>query len=214
MKPLLVFDYDGTIHNTIEIYEEAFRSTFQWLVAEGVTYDEEIPTKKIESWLGMNSREMWKSFRPDMPEQIREKASLIIGRKMVELIKSGRAKWYDGAEETLDDLKQKGYRMVILSNCKKNYRDVNREVFGMDRWFEEFYDCESFEFRSKNEIMKEIMKTYEESPVVIGDRHTDVECSKAVGGASVGCCYGYGTVEELKDADICIGDIRELKCVL
>ena len=34
MKPTLIFDYDGTIHNTMVIYESVFRKNYEWLVKE------------------------------------------------------------------------------------------------------------------------------------------------------------------------------------
>ena len=29
MRPFLIFDYDGTLHNTLKIYEPAFRAAFR-----------------------------------------------------------------------------------------------------------------------------------------------------------------------------------------
>lgn len=31
MVKTIIFDYDGTIHNTLGIYEPAFREAYQWL---------------------------------------------------------------------------------------------------------------------------------------------------------------------------------------
>ena len=214
MKPILVFDYDGTLHDTIRIYEKSFRKVFKWLVAEKYVADEEIPVERIKSWLGMNSRDMWESFKPDLPVHIREAAGDGVGKHMAELIRRNKAQWYPGAEDTLNDLKNKGYRMILLSNCKSAYRDVNWKTFSMNRWFEEFYDCESYGFAPKTEIIKIIEKNYETPITVIGDRKTDIDCARAIKGGSVGCLYGFGTKEELQDADILINDIRELKYIL
>lgn len=58
-----------------------------------------------------------------------------------------------GAEETLTTLKNWGYHLVILSNCKVSYRKAHREESRMERWFERFYDCELYRFQIKKEIV-------------------------------------------------------------
>jgi len=37
MTKTIIFDYDGTIHHTLGIYEPAFRETYQWLTEQKVT---------------------------------------------------------------------------------------------------------------------------------------------------------------------------------
>lgn len=71
-KPTLIFDYDGTLHNTIVIYESAFRQCYDWLVKEGYAPVQKISTERISGWLGMNSREMWESFLPELPSEIKD----------------------------------------------------------------------------------------------------------------------------------------------
>lgn len=210
MKPTLVFDYDGTIHNTMLIYESAFRRCFAWLVENGYAPRQEIPEERIAGWLGMNSRDMWNSFLPELPEEIRGAASRMVGSSMVEQIREHRARWYPGAEEMLDELKSAGYTMVILSNCKIAYREANWEEFHMERWFSAFYDCESFGFAPKTEIIKEVQKRFDFPFVVIGDRRSDLECAVSCGSPFIGCLYGFCRERELDGADWCAEDVRDL----
>ncbi len=74
---------------------------------------------------------------------------------MVRQIRKHKAVWYPGAEEMLTALKNRGYHLVILSNCKAAYRKAHWKEFGMERWFDRFYDCESYGFRPKTEIVQE-----------------------------------------------------------
>lgn len=210
MKPTLVFDYDGTIHNTMSIYEPAFRRCYAWLIQQGCAPKQDIPAARIAGWLGMNSREMWNSFMPNLPEEIKEEASRRVGNAMVELILAHRAKWYPGAEAVLDELKAEGFPMVILSNCKIAYREANWKEFHMERWFRAFYDCESFGFAPKTEIIKVIRKNYAEPFVIIGDRSSDMECARSCHSIFIGCAYGYGKEKELRGADALADSIREL----
>ena len=39
-RPSLIFDYDGTIHDTLRIYEPAVEQAFQWLRRQGYAVPE------------------------------------------------------------------------------------------------------------------------------------------------------------------------------
>lgn len=210
MKPTLIFDYDGTIHNTIVIYEAAFRRCYEWLVEEGYTEHQEISSERIAGWLGINSREMWNSFLPQLSQDMKEAASRRVGADMVERIRTHQAVWYPGAEKVLDELKAEGYPMVILSNCKIAYREANWKEFSMQRWFLAFYDCESYGFAPKTQIIKELQKNFPGPFIVIGDRYSDLECAKACKSPFVGCTYGFGKKGELEGADLTADSIQML----
>ena len=163
MSTTLVFDYDGTIHNTMAVYEPAIRETCGWLlehcprkvysmVSAAVA---DLPSERISSWLGMNAKDMWLDFMPFLDEDIREQASARVGAHMQKLVQEHRAHWYKGAAQTLDILHKEGYAMVILSNSKKIDGELHFGEFQMDRWFDTWYDCESFDWAPKTDIIKE-----------------------------------------------------------
>lgn len=209
-KPTLVFDYDGTIHNTMLIYEKAFRKCYEWLVVNEYVQEEEISSERISSWLGMNAKDMWNSFQPDLSDEIKAKASNLIGQEMLSGILNGQAKWYPNTEEVLEKLLTEGYNMVILSNCKTAYRDTNWEAFDMSRFFKQFYDCESYGFAPKEDIMPKIAGDYPGDFIVIGDRASDMNGAKAVNAKFIGCDYGYGSADELDGSDAIIHSIMDL----
>lgn len=214
MYPTLIFDYDGTIHDTMRIYEPAFRRTFDWLTEEGYTDYQDIPSERIAGWLGLNSRVMWNTFLPELPQEIKEEASCRVGEGMIRRIENHEAKWYAGAEEILDTLKGRGYRMLLLSNCKIAYREANRKEFGTERWFERFYDCESYGFAPKTEIIKSVARDYPGPYVVIGDRRSDMELAEACKSPFIGCRYGFGEKGELDDADRIADSVTDIMKLL
>ncbi len=207
---VLIFDYDGTIHNTLGIYEPAFRYAYQCLVEEGLAKEQEISRKRIAGWLGLNSKEMWNDFMPELDQKYKDLSSKRVGDSMAERIRNHQAVWYKGAKEALDQLAEAGYTMVILSNCKISYREAHVEEFQTSRWFQKFYDCESYGFRPKTEIVEEVRKEYPGKCIVIGDRKHDLQCAKAISAPFIGCEYGFGEKGELEEADLLIGDVREL----
>lgn len=214
MKPTLIFDYDGTIHDTLHIYEPVMRDTYHWLAQEGYVEEKPLAQARIAGWLGLNAKEMWEDFQPQLAEEIREQAAKRNGDGMVARVRDHEARWYASAKSTLDLLKQNGYPMIVLSNCKIAYREAHWEEFRMERWFDRFYDCESYGFAPKTQIIKEILPQYDAPYVVIGDREKDLACARAADAAFIGCLYGYGSREELSGADDLIKDIGELPNVL
>ena len=159
MTKTIIFDYDGTIHHTLGIYEPAFRETYQWLTEQKVTEEREIGSGEIAGWLGLNSKEMWNTF---------------------------------------------------LSNCKASYREAHWKEFGMERWFDRFYDCESYRFRPKTEIVQEIIREYSGPYLVVGDRRQDLECARSCKSPFIGCLYGYGEKGELNGADYYAEHIEDI----
>ena len=210
MKPTLIFDYDGTIHNTMVIYESVFRKNYEWLVKEGYTKRQQIPSSQIAGWLGINSRDMWNSFLPELSQEVKDEASRRVGRDMVQQVREHKAVWYPGAQSMLDELHLSGYQMLILSNCKIAYREAHWQEFSMGRWFSRFYDCESYNFTPKTEIIREIQKDYPGEYIVIGDRRRDLECAAACESPFIGCRYGFGEESELDGADRIAESVQQI----
>lgn len=207
----IFFDYDGTIHNSIKIYGPAFRKAYAYLVEQGLAEERDWSDKEISYWLGFNPHEMWKNFTPDLEENIRIKCSTMIGEKMNSLTEKGRPELYEGAIDTLNYLKSKGYRLVFISNCKMSYRDCHNKLFNLEEYFEELVCSEEYNFIPKYEILEDIKHKYPEKMVIIGDRFHDMEAGKKNGIYTIGCSYGFSLVGELNEADLIIENINELK---
>ena len=209
VKPVLVFDYDGTLHETMRVYKPGIEAAVRWLRSEHGVEVSMPSDQRMKKWLGMNTAEMWEDFMPGLSPSLKAEAGMLVGRIMLEEISAGRGRWYPGVREKLDLLRQKGYTMVVLSNCEREYADLNRKVFGMERWFDAFYDCASYGYIAKEEIMKLVAADYGEKSgaqapgfVVIGDRGSDYAAAKSVGAPFIWCAYGYGSREEFPEDGI------------
>ena len=206
----IIFDYDGTLHNSIKIYEPAFMKAYDYLVANGYANKREFEEEEISRFLGLSATDMWNTFMPNLPKNEKEKCSSIIGESMIEYIDKGKAKLYDGTIETLNKLNEYGYKLIFLSNCKSSYMNKHIERFNLDKYFIDFYCSEDFDFISKYEIFRLIKGKYQGEFIVVGDRFVDMELAKKHNLFSIGCGYGYGNNDELKDADYIIDNINEI----
>lgn len=213
----LIFDYDGTIHESMRTYAPAFRDTMKWLSDNGYVEDKEYADSEISRWLGFNSADMWGQFHPELSTEIREKARKMLGDNMAQRVDNGEGALFEGAEDMLSELKAQGHTLIFLSNCRIHYMERHRRVFGLDRFFDYFYCCEEYDFLPKYQIFRVFSPLHEPPFIVIGDRFHDIETAAENGLPSIGCAYGYGSMKELAAADIIVSspaDIPEAAAAL
>ena len=200
-KPLLIFDHDGTLHNSMFVFGPAMRNGVKWLEEQGYGKIEGFSFDKLEKLLGLVAFDIWKALKNDLSDEAIEKVSAFVNLEMRKGLNEGKAQWYDGASKMLDKLKSMGYKMVILSNCDKALASFYWDYFHMHDWFEKFYDSESYDNKQKSEIIKEIIKERGSEAIMIGDRYMDHESAMAVNIPFIGCTYGFCAEGELNGAD-------------
>lgn len=206
----LIFDYDGTLHQSMRTYAPAFRATCKMLADMGYMSEKEYTDDEISYWLGFNSTDMWNNFLPDVPADIKEKARIFLGQDMGQRIENGEGALYPNAEEVLAELKAQGHTLIFLSNCRVKYMERHSRVFELHRFFDYFYCCEEFDFIPKYQIFRLFSLQHKGQFIVIGDRFHDIETAVKNGLKSIGCRYGYGSPEELSASDIIVDDITEI----
>ena len=203
----------------MKIYMPGVRKAVDWLIEDCGIEVEKPSDERIAGWLGVNMDDMWNDFMPGLDPDIRHQAERLVGKVMLEKTMKHEAAWYAGVEETLDELKAAGYDMAVLSNCGILYAQTQWETFGMDRWFDAFFQCESFDNAPKEEIMAVIAEDYEKAAemtpvkskagckghdrmfIGIGDRDSDMAAAKKIGAPFIGCTYGYASEGELDQAE-------------
>lgn len=207
----IFFDYDGCLHNSIKIYAPAFKKAYAYLVAKGLAEHKAWQDEEISYWLGFNSHDMWKAFTPHLDEDVRNLCSELIGEEMKQLVEQGKAELYPGALEVLPYLKNKGYRLVFISNCRIYYKDCHNKLFHLDNYFEELVCSEEYDFIPKYEMLGKIKSRYPGEMAIVGDRKQDIESGKRNKIYTIGCRYGFCSEGELDEADVTVDSILELK---
>ena len=210
----LIFDWDGTLHDTGRLYGCAFRKAYGWLVSGGWAPERDYRDEEVTCYLGMNAPDMWNRFMPRLPQEIKNRASGIIGREMISRVEAGGAVLYPGAEETLNRLKSLGYDMVILSNCKRAYLQAHRRAFSLDRWFSAYYCSGTYQDAPKEVIFECIRKEFPGRHVMIGDRASDIKVGLVHHIPTIACGYGFGNAKEWQGADYVVNSVEELYKIL
>ncbi|WP_296112030.1 HAD family hydrolase [uncultured Anaerococcus sp.] len=197
---ILIFDFDGTIHNTEIAYEKAITESLEELDLSIKDYD-------FRSFIGMGPSDVWDIILKDDSDKspyIKKNGDRII-KYMKE---DGRL--YDGAYETLEYLKGK-YDLYILSKCRRPYMDAAREKFGLDKYFDKYFVGEDYDFLDKYKILRKEVK---EDYIVIGDRREDMEAGLKNNKKTIFVAYGYGSSSEGEGAYKKISSIKELNDIL
>lgn len=215
MDKIIYFDFDGTLHETALIYQKALQAAYDLLRCRVALPERRLSLEEASVWLGYTPPEMWEKFMPELEPDLKKEASLWIGQLMSKAIEKGEGRLYAGTEAVVQKLKQKGYRLKILSNCKENYRDAVVKAFQLDRYFDAFIAAETYGYLPKEDILKAVENLDHDGSkakivAFVGDRKADIDAACANQLFSIGCLYGYGELEELKAANALIHDIGEL----
>ena len=118
------------------------------------------------------------------------------------------------------DLKRQGCHVYVATNKRWNPTRLLMVKFGWDVLFDGYYSFDMFvdsarsprrgdptkpqRALSKAELLAEVMRLRgidSADAVMVGDTKGDVSSGAAAGMYTIGCTWGYGTREELEDAD-------------
>lgn len=197
---ILVFDFDGTIHNTEITYKKAITESLSELNLDINDFD-------FKSFIGMGPKDVWDIILKDDSD----KTSYIKknGDRIIKYMKES-GELYNGAIETLSYLKDK-YDLFILSKCRRVYMEAAREKFGLDSFFSKYFIGEDYDYLEKYKILrKEIKEDY----IIIGDRREDMEAGLKNNQRAIFAAYGYGSPSEADGVNISISSIKELNDIL
>ena len=200
VRSTVIFDFDGTLHDSLFIYRIALQRGYDWLVERGEAPKRTLSEDVMAANIGLTAQEAWTRMCPDIPWSISSGAAARVGEVMDALIDDGTARLYPGVPQMLQQVKDAGHVLVFLSNCRNAYRDAVRRAFGFDQWFDRYYTAEQFGGAPKEEIFETIRQEVDGPFVAVGDRYKDLALARAHDLPSVGCTYGYGTSEELSGA--------------
>lgn len=201
MEKYVVFDWDGTLHETKKLYGEAVRNAYAFLMESGYAKPGKTDDDSLTKYLGMTAKDMWNDFMPNLPEEIRSEAEKIVAVSMINCVLEHKSKLYAGVWDMLADLKSRGYMLMVLSNCKKAYINAFREVYNLDELFTAYYPAEKYDFIPKSDILSLAMAEYPGKYIMVGDRYMDIQAGVDNNVKTIGCSYGYGNPAELAPAD-------------
>ena len=202
-KPLLIFDFDGTLANTLETGIGVFNEIAPEYGLHPVTMTEaqelrKLHTRALLDHLGI-SRMMAVKLAAHLRKLIHDRMD------QVEMIV--------GTQQMIQELHSAGYRLGILSsNSLENVRTFMQR-FGL-------IDCFGFieagvSLFGKPQRIKNVLRKQKVSPreaIYVGDETRDMEAARKSGVCGVAVCWGANGREAMltEGPDFCIDEPDEL----
>ncbi len=213
MKKYLLFDLDGTLTDP----KVGICTCVQYALSSfGI---EEPDLDKLEPFIGPPLKDSFMKYY-DM-DDARAEAAIEKYRERFRDTGIFENKLYDGIPQMLNALNSQGMFMAVASSKPTEFVRRILEHFGIAKYFKAVVGSEMDGTRvQKEEVINEALKQLfgnwpvEKSKVyMIGDRSFDVEGARKAGVESVGVTYGYGSMEELRDAkcDYIVRSVEELQ---
>ncbi len=216
MKKYLLFDLDGTLTDP----KIGITTCVQYaLKAFGI---EEPDLDKLEPFIGPPLKESFVEYYG--MDEVQAEGAVEKYRERFKDIGLFENEVYKGVPQMLRTLKAKGIHLAVASSKPTVYVERILKHFKLDQYFEAIVGSELDGRRvNKDEVVQEALnRLFHNKPIrqeeiyMIGDRKFDVEGARAHGIESVAVAYGYGSVEELREAkaDYVVCSVKELQSLL
>lgn len=204
---VVIFDIDGTLLDSVQFNVENMNRT---LTHFGYTY--RVSEERVKAYLGCTAEDYYRGVLDECCieqwEEIRSYNRAHMPEVMAEF---GRG--FSGVLDTFSKLYKEGYKLVLYSNCSREYLEAALDVIGI-RAYVDYAECVKDNGIEKPELINKIMGLYPGcQAVVVGDRIHDLEAARENQLPCVAALYGFGKAE-MVEADYKIEHIDELENLL
>lgn len=181
----IYFDLDGTLWDAADVTHEATNK-----ISEKYNLAS-IPREKIEKCMGKTKDECADILYPDFPHEqslaYLEEAQDLTTQKL--LIQGG--KLYDGLEDTLKELINRGYKLGIVSNCLEGYIEAFMISSRLGKYFNDIVAAGKKELKKSDAIKLAIERDNVRSAIYVGDTIKDQEAAQGAGLEFIHARYGF-----------------------
>lgn len=203
---VIIFDLDGTLSRTDRFMVPSIKLAMEQMGLP-VWTDKEILSTIGEPVEETNHR-LFGRAKCEMADRFWHEVAHYYDSVFQEAVES-----YEGTARLLDELHKRKYSTAVCSNADRDYIE---EVLGKIGLLSKIDKIRPI-IPGKGKIESLSAFLQEEKPefaLLAGDRFYDLEAAKANQTLFVGCLYGCGTKEELKNADYTIDSPLDLLTVL
>ncbi len=205
-QPVVLFDLDGTLIHTNDLIFESFKHVFK-------TYkpDYELSEEELISFLGPTLKETFmKYFEDDMI------STLIDAYRDHNLSHHEAFVYvYPGVIETLKELKEKGYRLGVVTSKFRDSAKHGMDLFELSDYFDVLIGLDDVQHHKPDPegILKAMDILDTKKAIYVGDNPSDMMAAKAAGVLAVGVEWSMRGAQSLRDAGADV-IIKEMKDVL
>ncbi len=210
---VIFFDNDGTIFNSATGVLVAVQAGFREFAEKHRLADLQPPTiARIKQLTGSPNRAFFPAILPpELAEMAPELSETCLKYEVRAIEEHGEL--YDGAVETLRELRERGKKLVLITHAGVEYLTATAERFGYGELFDRLYHVGLHGLADKSQMIAHALceLSLDSAPrAVVGDKRADMEAGRAHGAAAVFAAYGFGEPEDRELADFVIDSPAEL----
>ncbi len=195
LKPIIVFDLDGTLAETAG---DIIATLNHILVREGLSA---IPMERAKELIGAGAKILLeRGFRENgvavEPEQLERLFQDFLVHYEANIINHSHL--FDGVEEALAELTEAGCLLAVCTNKIETHSIKLLDLLGVGGYFEAIAGRDTFAFFKPDP--RHLLETISvaggdaKRAVMVGDSRTDLDTAKAAGIPSIGVPFGYTDV--------------------
>jgi phosphoglycolate phosphatase len=195
-RRLVLFDLDGTLIDSEPGITASLAHAFAAIGAE-------LPAREVlRTWIGPPFRHTFPTVLGD--DEARIVAAIDHYRDRFEAVGWSEHAVYEGIPELIAELAARGDALAIVTTKPESQarRIVEHLAFG-GAFARVYGPADRHAHRPKAEMIAQALadfRTRSEHATMIGDRHFDIEGARANAVRGLGVAWGFGSVEELREA--------------
>lgn len=190
---LIIFDWDGTLCDSIEEIVSAMRG------AAGELQLEPPEPERVRNIVGLGLAQAVGMLFPSLPESRRGELASAYSRHYAAPGR-GPAPLFEGAMDTLHGLRARGQELAVATGKSRRGLDRVLAELGLADFFDATRCADETQSKPHPQMLYELMSTRRKSPnevVMVGDSSYDLEMAQNAGVCSVAVSFGVHDSETL-----------------
>ena len=190
MKPMLLFDLDGTLWDSAANVAEAWNIIF---AREDPTLPK-LTKDDVHSVMGLTMKEIQDRLHPSLPEARRAAVFDECCRYEVEYLREHGGEPYPFLRTIMEKLISDGYKLGIVSNCQCGYVDAFLSAANVRDLFCDYEEWERTGLVKGENIRLVMRRNGFDKAIYIGDTQKDQDAAILAGIPFIHAAYGFGKV--------------------
>lgn len=210
-NPVILFDLDGTLIDSLPDLTDALNHMLACFARPALSLAE------VRLLVGKGVRNLVQRALATASEpEISRGIKLFVAYNSAHI--ADKSRLYPGMREALAKLAAAGFPMAVVSNKQEALCCLILETLGIAQLFDGICGGDTVAEMKPSPLplqhLLACLGKQNHEAIMVGDSINDIQAGQRAGIATIGCCWGYGTAEELRGADQLAASPRELAALL